>query len=983
MGRMEAEQKVESYSQIARGVFTASVDEAVHYFNEAVEVADKIGEENLERWSSLLELASKAAVPAKPKSELAYRFSRSAEVIYDYVARDKYFDWIGTVEAMTRLCPASSPTILSRWRDRNFGWDAKIFPEAIKRLVRLNEIDPGAQLACLAFKFHWEAANLLEEALSSCSNNEVRKRMFDETVHYILIQGTSSSELEQIIEIGKNNSWATSYLEPYLNFAISTEERDRESANHKSFSSQFEPKPSRYWDEIFADVDVDSQQSVAEAYRRMRLGEPPYYFSEFAKNHFGRARDGKEISAVRAIFGLPDFGLYHLIEVLESIPDSWRQRQSLKTILAKCVKNICRDKFYDISKSRFYQPLHFETIADYTGVTEHEIYKIAIEAYAETTNILGSQRLFNLVSLIAQELSSDEAEVALSYGLNLLEDNFDEKDGDGDWCSTLFPPTTAHQALAGYIWTGLAAPKVTDRWEAAHVVCLLCSFGQTDVVNYLSALALNSVPNPFYDKTLTFYELSAKQWLLIALRRAIQKNCDIVTVFQSLLEKESRPGKRHAMIRGFSASIMLEMSKHNQLKLTEDEMERIKNINHSKLNVSTSNVFDRILEESKPISIHDDKNYHFGYDVSRYWFESLGRIFSFPITEIERRARKVIKGDSNIKLKNGWIEDCRAQRGLYKDNETFHSQGQYPRTENLNFYHSYHSMMIVAGELIDSEQQHQDPEYPNELEEWLVRHRLTRSDGLWLADRRDLKPPEFSAWKSAEVSDEWPFSVLRSDLEAAPYIGTDGLCVWGTWTASSGDRIQQTRITSALVSPENSDALLRALQTTQNAFNYGIPESGGELEIDHGRYQLKGWISDNSNELRIDKFDPWAGDIGYPPLHPDNWFTQKFKLISDYERRSWSREGSNGQKFFRSEMWGNKIVNEDFYTPETGERIVANKKMLMECLASLSKELIFKVQIERKFRRNSYHNRETSDYDYIFPYTLNFIFKKDGAIKTI
>ena len=945
--QMDAEYKVSSYSRIARAVFTTSV------------------------------------APNNPKPELAYRFSRFAEVAYNYLAREDYFDWETTIDAITHLCPASSLTILSRWRDRNFGSDALNFPVALKYLVNLNEIKPAAQLACQGFRYNWDVVTHLENTLSTHSDREVQKRIFDETVRYMLIRGISKSELEKCIEIGGNQGWATGYLEPYLNFAISTDASAGKTRSEESINSEPDEKSREYWHGIFADANVESSNSIAKAYQRMRESDPPYIFSEFTKNLFERVVIGQEISAATAIFKLSAFRLYYLQDVFDAIPESWLQQQSFRTSLKNSVESICLKNYYDITKTRFYQPIPFDTINDYTGITEREIYRIAIEAHAENPNLLDSHRLFNLVNMITQELSTHEAERVLRFGLDLLETEIDEKDGDGDWHESISPPRTAHEALAGYIWSALAAPRVATRWEAAHTVCLLCSFKQTDVLNFLLDLALGNARNPYHDKTLSFYELSAKQWLLMALVRAVQKNCDSVAIFENLLRQECQLGQRHAIIRELAAMTLLELRNCTRLQMADDEITRMKNINLSKLDVVDSRVHDRNFEKSKFMDFRDDAKYHFQYDLSRYWFGNLGKIFAIGSDEIAERAERVITGEWNVKCSNGRAEDRREKIGIFKNMKAYHSHGLYPRTENLDFYYSYHSMMIIAGKLIDSVQRYQDPDNQDELEEWLTRHGLTRSDGLWLADRRDPNPPVDSAWKCTEESDEWPFSVMRSDLDSVSYIGADNSCVWGSWVNSSGSRIQRTSINSALIKPENSDALLRALQTAPDASRYVLPTSGGEQEIDYSMYQLSGWILNYSDELGIDEFDPWSGEIRYPTLRPADWFIEKFGLISDYEKRLWYCKGQKRQVLMRSEIWGYKDENEHYYTPESGERILINKEFLTKCLASLGKELIFEVQIEREYSRNSYHFDRNSDFLYIPPYTLIFIFKSDGTIRTI
>ena len=129
--RADAPTKSDSYIQVARSIFLVSRSEAEAYFNESVDVASKVGDENLDRWGAMLDLADRATKEQQPAPESAYRLSRCAELTYEYVVRDKYFDWEATVRAITGLCPASSLTILSRWRDREFGWPERLIPVAM------------------------------------------------------------------------------------------------------------------------------------------------------------------------------------------------------------------------------------------------------------------------------------------------------------------------------------------------------------------------------------------------------------------------------------------------------------------------------------------------------------------------------------------------------------------------------------------------------------------------------------------------------------------------------------------------------------------------------------------------------------------------------------------------------------------------------------------------------------------------------------
>ncbi len=981
--RMDAESKVDTYCKIARSVFAASIEESAYYFDQAVEVAGKIGEENLDRWSSCLELACAASDVNAPNSELAYRLSRAAEVTYDFVARDKYFDWEGTVEAITRLCSSSGPTILSRWRDRGFGWDARLFPEVLTHLIDVKKVAPDLGAAFFGFRYQWNTADFLEGAFSSHSDGRERKQIFEEIVPYLLLSGTSSSNWRKIIETGAMLACDTGHLAGYLKRAefVDQVRRKRESAPSGNYKS--EPIPSKDWDSIFAGLDTASTESIQDAYRRMRSGEPPYYLSDFAEESFRRVEAGSEGAALVAIFRTPDFRLFDLKDVFEAIPGSWFNRQHIRVTLSNILESVCREHFYEIAKSRYYQPLPFDAIAAKCGVTEREIYDWVIEASAENPSILGSGRLFSLVGLIAPKLSREEATRALDYGLRLLEEDFDKNDGDGDWRSVLYPPQETSEALAGYIWASLASPRTADRWEAAHVVCLLCCFRQDKVLDPLVDLALGQTPNPFHDKKLPHYDFSAQIWLLLALRRSIQKGYIVAPVFEEFLRSSCSLKQSHIIIRGISATCLLELYEQRKVNLSPEEILRLRGINKSGFDVIQSKSYQRNLRVLTEDLIDEYDKYYFGYDIAESWFKSLGGVFGLQSAEVELRALKVIRGDWKVQGSGGWDADPRTKRGYYRSGEDSYSKYSHPRTENLGFYRAYNSMMIVAGQLIDSIQRHQDPEYPDELSEWINEHEPTRADGLWLADRRDPQPPERQVWKESEIADSWPFSVRRLDLENAIWVQTDELCVWGDWNYSSDDRQEYIRVSSAFTRPENSMALLRALQTSSDTLGGRLPTAGSDLEVNDGLYQLKGWIQENSKELGIDEYDPWAGDICYPPLRPAEWFAQEFNLQHDYEQRVWFSEEQGGRDLLRSQMWGDQGERNDQYIPEVGQRLVATKKTMLQQLAQLKMDLILEVQIRRDFRRDSFRRERSSVVDYVPPYTLFTILEADGRLKTI
>ncbi|MCY4642346.1 MAG: NACHT domain-containing protein [Gammaproteobacteria bacterium] len=982
--RMDAEQKIETCIDISRAIYALSSDEAEDYVDKAVEVAGQIGQENMDRWSALLELAFVASDPEQPQPELCYRLSRAAEVVYDFVARDKHFDWDGTIEGITKLCPASSLAILSRWKDRKFCWAGREFPYAIKNLVDLDKVLSSTALALIGYRYGWPNVERIQSAIASVKDKKKQKALFNHAVRYIQIGGTTSQEWESIVNIATQNGWEDWGFEGRIALSTSNEEREDKRNSGSLGDCEPEPDPPKDWDYIFEELQQTSPESIQEAHRRMWEGKPPYHTGPFAEEFFRRVTPGQEKDALEAIFDVSDFDLYHIRSLYESIPQSWLSRNHIRSALERITKRVCKEFSYEISKSRYYQALPYEVIVRYSGVTEMQIYHWVVEAIAENPLILDSGRLFSLVGLIVPELTKQQAAAALDYGLGLLEEEMTEIDGDGKWSSSLQPPDDVGASLAGYVWASLASPDTAERWQAAHVVCLLCAFESQEILGPLLSFALGHDPSPFHDSGLPIYELSARLWLLIALHRATKLGyATSVLYLEGFIRRACHPTECHIMLRGIAAKTLLDLDNVKAIKLSKNEKARLQVINSSKFDVVVSSTYRRNLKVVTPGPTSEEEKYYFGCDISPYWFESLGKIFSFGSSEIEHRALRIIRNDFGVFEQGGWKGDPRHRQGLYEDRETYHSHGSYPQVEDLSFYHAYHSMMMVAGELIDTVQRHQDKEYSDELEEWIARHSLTRTDDLWLADRRDPDPIEIPRWKSEEASDTWCFSVTKDDLLDAFQFADQGICVWGSWNNTDSDREERISVSSALVDAEHAHSLMRALQTASNPHDYRIPPNENDLEIDSGHFQLKGWIFETSREHGIDERDPWAGDIDYPPLRPAKWFATSHDLQSNYECRIWHSPSLGERPIMYSYVWGWKSEKNDYITPKTGSRLVANVEALKLWLSSINMDLILEVQIKRKFRRGSYRHRQEDTPEYLLPYTLVILFRSNGEIETI
>ncbi len=982
--RSDAESKSKGYIDAARAILLVSQSDASAYFNEAVEVASKIGDENLARWDSILDLADRAALSDRPSPETAYHFARCAELTYDYVDRDKHFNWKATIEALCGLCPASTLAILSRWRDRNFGWSERILPIAITQLIEGGKLGARDALPLIGFRAHWNYDQLLESALSECATSNEKAATAAYLFRYMQHSGGDFSAVKKS---AAKHGLALDGLDEIIRFEeakkTAAQRRAPEPANGPK--NNMRAKPARSWDAVFSDHNVAEPEGLAEAYRAFKSTEPPWAHDLFFKEAIARVPTGSEALFIGAIAGVPEFDLYHFRSFLEGAPNGWKDRPATRHALETTLKAFCRRYCMGIAKNRYYEVLPFKTACTLAGIDESEIVGVVLDAVGQAPDLADSDRLFSLVGLLAIELSEDEALEALDFGLHLFNPVLEDRDGDGPWSKELLPSNDTEVALAGYIWASMAAPEAVLRWEGAHVVFGLAALGRQDLLTCIVRFAVEKKGGPFVDARLPFYVLHAFQWLLIGIARAATEFPEVIAPFADQIVDWALKDQPHVLIRQFAARAALALMNNDALADKDGLKDRLDSVNKSPYPIVDSKSYDRIRANAKvQMPTNDDDRFYFGIDIGPYWYAPLGRVFAVSQDEIESEALTIIRNAFGIKASGRWDDDERGKRRLYEEDHTHHSHGSYPRADTLHFYHAYHAMMIVAGNLLTSTPTHCDSEYGEEDEfaDWLDRHDLSRSDGRWLWDRRDRAPLERYSWQNRKKDDDEEHRITADDFSEA-LIAENMLNVWGYWTNADSKYEQSTHVYSALVAPDKSHSLLRALATAGSVYDYAIPSAGSDMEIDELGYLLKGWVVDHSRDRGLDGMDRWAGGISFPPPKPARYVIDSMSLTTDLDDRLW--KNSKESIAMASQVWGHydEAKRHESSDPERGSRLQATLDFVVKLLTKLDRDLIIEVQINRQRRYRPYESSVTDDKERIPTTAKLYLFSADGRFRTL
>lgn len=966
--RMDAEEKSRSYIETARAVLAASTADAKTYFDEAVTVASRVGDENVPRWEAMLDLAERVGRREVSVPAVAYRFARCAELTHHYVVDDRYFDWGETVRALSFLCARSSLAILSRWRDRCFGLTGEILPAVVEALIECGFADPRDALPLIGFEGRWQHAKLLDAALKKCESTRKREAVKELLFRYAKCCPLSASTWTRLREVVETHGLAASDLDACV--AVAQREERTVSETLPVDTEPTDDSGKRNWDEVFFEQDLTTADGIAGAYAAFRRTPPPFKHERFFTEAIRRVPAGAEPDFIIATSDALVFSWYCYSDLFGQIPEGWRQRPAIQRNLERAVKTVCRRFCMEVSKHRYWKLAPFNDAFKRTGVAEEDIIDVVLNGVGESAENADSDRLFSLVGLLASKLNSDEALEALTFGLGLFESVLESTDGDGPWSDVLAPPATVEESIAGYVYAGLAAPPAAVRWEAAHAVLGLCALGRTDLLRHLLAFADSGTGGSFVDAGLPFYRLHAFQWLMIACARAATDYAPSLAPFAQRFVDWALNDQPHVLIRQFAARTALALLRQGFVPsgdLGGHLDRRLRHVNVTRLPVVESRSFQRVSRDTTEPDARDDKDrFYFYMDIGPYWYEPLGRVFGLPRRRVETEALEVIRGELHHSADGRtWRDDERRRRSLYSRDRygmerTHASHGSYPDTDDHDFYLAYHAMMIVAGRLLATVPTHRDRESgeSDEFAEWFSRHDVTRNDGRWLADRRDPAPFERPAWRARKENDPEYDAVTPKDLEEA--LGTkDVLTVWGSWSTASSSRVQTVQVRSALVSSDRSMALLRALSTVDNVYVYLIPSADAEQQIDRAGFVLKGWIACHEGDCRIDGKDKWSGGVSHPPPMPAAEVVELMALRTDADKRIWRRE--NGRQALSSQVWGELERRDENNSSERGETLRASIDFVTDLLDAYGKDLIVDVHIERRRRRWRYESRKGDD----------------------
>lgn len=976
----DPESDAQDLINIAKAVLPVSPADANAYFDQAVELVSRFGDEIIERWTTTQNIADHASLSQKPTFLICERFFRCAEVVSESVAREKHWDRCETFAIGTKLHCTSAFATWSRWRDRRLLSYRPTLLTIAKTSLKNRFLSASAAWSLTGF----EECNANGEFHALCiqqqTDKELSEIMAAQAIKDLELADASFSEFQALAKATSADYGHRNIEE--VNKApfpeVKSEWQIETNAAKQAYIKELEQYLASSFPENVTQLDATLNQ--------LKTDLPSYYREVLFETLISSTPLGRESSVLEMILHSDRLDFSSLHHIISLIRKKWQQKASIKKVWPTFIKQLAK-RFPDRFVNAFHWGWSFSGLK--FNETEVEWIHIAIsESLSENPHPHDASTFFAFVSHVITAVSHDEALDILEYALSRFEIHIPEDFGE----SLVATEPDSLSPLSGLLWSTLGSPSSAERWQAAHCIVRLASLGCQEEIDQLILRLQTEEVGLYGSQKQTFFLLHSKLYLLIALERAATEFPSIVTDHAALLAEIALEGTPHFLIQKTAASICIKIAKHAPNAYSETTVAQLRKVGISQLQPCRRKSTDEFINFPwhKDGELKNDEQPSFDNDFGWYWFPQLREIFGVHQNQIEDLARDFAFREIGLTFdgKFNLPSDGREYRhydSSSRRSSSSHSHGSYPYTDHFSFYYSYHSFLHAGALLLSEIPVTYNPDYGYETDrwkDWVSRHALTRSDGFWLSDRRDPNPLLRRKWTGEPISDTWHYEIQSDDfydtlITQCP--DADSMFVSGSWCDIKNEHIEDIQIRSALVTPQTAEALARFLRSRRSPYDFGLPGYHTEDDFKTHPFEMLNWITlGGENDLKLDKFDPYSGEIAYPPRKIQDHFAKLLNLTPDREHRYWNTPDSESPCAF-TEIW-DAHGDEQHQRYRNGHRMQMKKNLLLELCKKTEKDLLFCVQIGRSTAYSRYRSRTEEDISLIPSFKI-FILSHDGILR--
>ncbi len=1000
--RAASSEKLQAIIHLSRLILPISRDDSESLFNEAVSIAKEIDLEAFDQIDFVSVLAERAYIP-----ERRDRLTIAAD-IYAFVSgaakrlsdRDG-FPWKSATHALTCVDETTALAAICRWADEG---TVSLYDTLDRFLLTALQRDIiGPEIATsLAVLIDGSGDDLRKELVNRVAAKpleyiDIIEELAKETLLFLPQDARFSSGQEIIDRISPNDCPGGEWL-AHLKKTVAVLKQINDGKLKAVKAIDIDNKIPRLVkdNESPKEFEFDPQgrsfttsEAIAEVLEMAKASNLPHNNHDLLMKMRDASSNPKDrVPFLNALANMPKDAIWgtHRLEMMRDTINLWKGTPAVDRWCKNSLPSVIVEHFDFASRWLKEGQSILHQLLEQTKSNAGSRLQIILEGVAQVGESLSSRTLFAIAEEIARALDEKEAGEQLFWYAQRLRCRLPAED------QTLFTlveiPDNITEAISRFLFALMSDIDTRIRWKAAHALRRLAKLGRFDIVQDTISQSNRVRDDAFRDPTGPFYFLAAKLWLAISLYRISAESPSALSSCKAdIFNLATSSELPHVGIREYAKRTLFQLASAGAISLTSSEQLQLERVNTAfKGQTTKKKGYHRSLGNEGD----EKRRFKFDYmDTIPYWYENILRIFPTVSQDqfLEMTERWIVDKWGAASDANRWDKEPRKARydkrryGLWS-----HDHGSLPTIERYGTHLEWNAMYCVVGELLETHPISKGDEYSfDSFANWLGRL-LPTEPPVWLSDNRGPTPLEPRLWSEDPRTDSgWLHNVRReeflSEIGLSAPLREGWIVIDGDYTVYFPKREASIRISSALVSPETATALVRALQTVSNPWDFGIPDEDRDLQIDEPPYRLLGWLTHAGGDNRFDERDPLRYEVGRARVKPGRKITKVLGLVPQAGiHRAWLCNRT-GERAFIYEAWCDEPPPRDDYYPQRirseGWRLWVKADIVQSFLINGAWDMICEVQIERRLRNGygwSYEDTKRKTHDKIF------LLRADGSI---
>lgn len=945
----EPYERVEMYTQLSRAIMSFSKSDAREYFKLVVDEITKYGDELPVKWRVIESLSRMYSENGMDDSELSFRLIRVAEFVGEHIVREKYWNRNEAVKIATYLSPGQGLASISRWRERDIGWHKEQFANVVEVLIEKKVLNPEQMWGLTGF-LRTDEYTIMEIAKYCIDNSEKSKdkyRFIAEINDLISRNGFSKNHTEEFSLYLKENE--LNYEELY------------QRRNEELYGNEDKEKANVLIHQFFDNWEFKGVESLEELSGFISRSSGVYTSNDFIwKNVFEIIRIDQYDEFLVSIVKIEDTDINYLISMIKRIPSDWRKRPGFDGTWQKALETLGEKHYADLF--HFYYRRDLERYSVWSIDEYKALYRGIIKGLKKNNKTIYSEEYYDFVVIASRMLAYEDLKKYLESMLEPFESEMEANFGDGLYCEAMSVGQDVNSIYAAYLKVALGSPENDVRWQATHALIRCANMMDANQFRLLIELLYQGSIVSFINSNFVFYELDYEIHLLIAIHRIMMNESEKILGIVSVLEDLISKRYTHEVIVYEIYQIYIELMKTYPDAIEEEWINSLKK-RFSPLKVTEVRNIYGIERNNKYIEYLDTE-----YDIYlpyafEDWLKTFERIFNIPEKHMRNMLKEIIYLNFDVKAEkdnNKILMDSRkiVFKGHRLENKTFTTHGEHPSVENLNFYYSYHGLMMLAHKLYSENVIYtEEYEVRNSYVEWLEDQLVTRKDGYLLYDSKSQVPLNHVNYEQLPHNDKWLTDVDTDYLESL-FHDHENICIGGLWNTRYQRFNEEIDIDSALVEEEYVESLLMTLRDmTPN--NYYVGES--EYHDAPFPFVLESLIKWESESRGIEKYDPWSPEMAYPGYCIKESILSQLDLLVNKQGNIWINK-NDGEVKIRKSVWIEEYERNNESEFHCCERLVGTQDIIDKLCESSGKVLLLNIKVTRRQIGDRYSGYDSSAY---------------------